>query len=70
MFKSELTVAETVQVAVQVNGKVRDRIELPADAGEADAIAAALATFKVSSLLEGKEVKSARYVAGRNGGHR
>jgi leucyl-tRNA synthetase len=64
-FKEELAAADTITVAIQINGKVRDRVELPADAGEADAIEAALASSRVKSMLDGKEVKAARYVAGR-----
>jgi leucyl-tRNA synthetase len=64
-FKEELAAADTITVAIQINGKVRDRVELPADAGEADAIEAALASSRVRSMLDGKEVKTARYVAGR-----
>ena len=38
---------------VQVNGKVRDRIEVAAGIGEADAVAAALASEKVQADLDG-----------------
>jgi len=33
--------AETIELAVQVNGKVRDRVTVAADASEADVLAAA-----------------------------
>jgi leucyl-tRNA synthetase len=64
-FNAELTATEIVTVAVQVNGKVRDRIDLPAEAGEEEAIAAAMASPRVQSFVSGKEVRSARYVPGR-----
>ena len=64
-FNAELAAADVVEVAVQVNGKVRDRIELPADVGEEEAIQTALASAKVQALLDGKTVRTARYVPGR-----
>ena len=45
----------TVTLVVQVNGKVRDRIEVPADADEATCVAAALASEKVAAHLGGAE---------------
>jgi leucyl-tRNA synthetase len=65
VFKEEMAAVDVVTVAIQVNGKVRDRVELPADAGEEEAIKAALQSPRVQPYLDGKEVQSARYVAGR-----
>ncbi len=48
-----LLVAETVTYPVQINGKVRARIEVPADAGETDVRQAALAA--VAGVLADKE---------------
>ena len=48
-----LLVADTVEYAVQVKGKVRSRITVPADAAESDVEAAALADEKVVALLAG-----------------
>ncbi len=56
---------EVVTLVVQVNGKVRDRIELPADVTEADARAAALASPAVSERLDGKSPRKVIYVPGR-----
>ena len=64
-FNAELAAAESVEVAVQVNGKVRERIVLDAEATEEEAIAAALASEKVAAMVAGKEVRQARYVPGR-----
>ena len=50
------TVDSTVEVAVQVNGKVRATIELPLNCPAADAIAAAKANEKVVPFIEGKTV--------------
>ncbi|MCY3575942.1 MAG: leucine--tRNA ligase [bacterium] len=46
-------VLETVTMVVQVNGKVRDRIEVPADVAEAEAEALALASERVQQYLDG-----------------
>ena len=50
------TVDSTVEVAVQVNGKVRATIELPLNCPAADAITAAKANEKVVPFIEGKTV--------------
>ena len=41
-------------IPIQVNGKVRDRIVVPADAGEEEVKSAALASEAVQKFLEGK----------------
>ena len=53
----------TVELAVQVNGKVKARIVVPADAPEDEVRAAGLAA--VAADLEGKDVKKAIVVPGR-----
>jgi leucyl-tRNA synthetase len=58
-------VEETVEYPVQVNGKVRGRVTVPADA-DADALeAAALADEKVLAFLGGATPKKVIVVAGR-----
>lgn len=58
-------VEDTVELPVQVNGKVRGRITVPADA-DADALeTAALADAKVQEFLDGKAPKKVIVVAGR-----
>src|SRR5450631_3544718 len=52
-----LLVDATVTCVVQVQGKVRDRIEVPADIGEDDLQAQALAGDKIKSALAGKVVR-------------
>jgi leucyl-tRNA synthetase len=47
--------ADTVTLVVQVNGKVRDRIEVAADVSEADAVAAARASARIVEVLAGAE---------------
>ncbi|HEY0358635.1 MAG TPA: class I tRNA ligase family protein, partial [Mycobacteriales bacterium] len=49
-----LLVAETVEYPVQVNGKVRGRVTVPADATEDEVSAAALAESHVAGILDGR----------------
>ncbi|MBM7084149.1 leucine--tRNA ligase [Micromonospora humidisoli] len=58
-----LLVADTVTYPVQVNGKVRGRIEVPADAAQEAVRAAALEA--VASALAGKEPRKVIVVPGR-----
>ena len=53
-----MLVADTVTMVAQVNGKVRDRIEVAADADEATCVAAALASDKVAAHLAGAEPRT------------
>ncbi|MCU1617472.1 MAG: leucyl-tRNA synthetase [Frankiales bacterium] len=58
-------VEDTVQVAVQVNGKVRSQITVPADADAAALEAAARADEKVAGYLDGATVRRVVAVPGR-----
>ena len=60
-----LLVKETITLAVQVNGKRRDEIEVPADADEEEIRAAALASEKVQRHVGGKEPSKVIVVKGR-----
>jgi leucyl-tRNA synthetase len=64
-YDAALTVEETVVLAVQVNGKVRGRIEVPHGTPEADVLAAALADPAVQAHLEGKPIRRQVVVPGR-----
>jgi leucyl-tRNA synthetase len=52
-----LAAVDSVTMVVQVNGKVRDRIEVDAGIGEDDAVATALASANVQAHLNGGEPK-------------
>jgi leucyl-tRNA synthetase len=60
-----LCVDDSVEVPLQVNGKVRGRVVLAKDASEDAARSAALADRGVQSQLEGKKLVKVIYVAGR-----
>jgi len=56
---------ETVELAVQVNGKVRDRVEVGKDAARPEVLAAAKALPGVAKYLEGKTLVKEVVVPGR-----
>ena len=68
MFPSwddDLAAEDTITLVVQVNGKVRDKLEVPAGIEEAAAQELALASPKVKTYTEGKSVNKTIYVPGR-----
>jgi leucyl-tRNA synthetase len=58
-------VEDTVQVAVQVNGKVRSQVSVPADADSAALEAAARADEKIAGYLDGATIRRVVAVPGR-----
>ena len=56
---------ETVEIAVQVNGKVRARLSVAADIAKDDALAAAKANEKIAAELSGKRLLKEIYVPGK-----
>jgi leucyl-tRNA synthetase len=62
---SDLMKEDVLRIAVQVNGKLRGEVEVPADAEEAAVIGAAKEDEKVRKHLEGKNVVKEIYVSGR-----
>jgi leucyl-tRNA synthetase len=65
VFDPQLCVDEQLELAVQVNGKVRGRALLAKDASEDAARAAALADENVRRHTEGKVIRKVVYVPGR-----
>ena len=61
---SKLT-ADTFDLVIQINGKVRDRITVASDISEEEAKQTALASEKVQKWLEGKEPQKMVYVKGK-----
>ena len=64
-YDASKTVAATAKMAVQVSGKVRANIEVPADAADADIVAAALAEPKIAKLAEGMDLVKSIVVRGK-----
>jgi leucyl-tRNA synthetase len=64
-YDQALIVDETVTIVVQVNGKVRDKLELAPDIAEDEVRERALASAKVQSAMEGRALKKFIYVPRR-----
>jgi len=58
-------VRTSIQIVVQVNGKVRGKIDVPANVDQDGAIAAAKLDEKVQSFIDGKTIRKEIYVPGR-----
>ena len=56
---------DEITLVVQVNGKVRDRLVVPAEISEADAKAQALENPAVQKFLEGRQPRQVIYVKGK-----
>ena len=54
-----------IEIAVQINGKVKSRVTVAADCSDADAIATAKADEKVASEIDGKTIVKEIYVKGK-----
>ncbi len=64
-FDAALLLDETVEVPVQVNGKLRGRIVVPTKADARELEALARSSEKIASLLEGKTIKKTIVVPGK-----
>ncbi|MCG7289944.1 MULTISPECIES: leucine--tRNA ligase [unclassified Corynebacterium] len=64
-FSEQWLVDDTVEVPVQINGKVKARIDVATDASKDDLEAAALADDRVASLIAGKNVVKVIAIPGR-----
>ena len=64
-FDESLLVDDTVEIPVQINGKVRARVDVPTDASKEEIEAIAVADERVTSLIEGKNVVKTIVVPGR-----
>jgi leucyl-tRNA synthetase len=65
VFDPALTVEETVEVAVQVNGKMRGTVTVPRDATQDMVQAAALAVERIRAHTEGKTPRKVFFVPNR-----
>ena len=58
-------VEDTIEIAVQINGRVKTKINIPVDADEETALGAAFADADVIRATEGKTIVKKIYVKGR-----
>jgi leucyl-tRNA synthetase len=64
-YDAELAKEEELEIPVQMNGKLRSRVVVPADATEDFVIGRALADEKVKTALAGKQIAKKIYVPGK-----
>ena len=64
-FDEAHLVESTIEMAVQVNGKLRDRIQIPADIDKADIERIALESENVQRHTDGKSVKKVIVIPGK-----
>jgi leucyl-tRNA synthetase len=64
-FKKQLAEKTNITLVIQINGKVRDKIEVPADITEAKAKKLAMEREIVKKWLEGKGIKKVIFVRGK-----
>ena len=57
-YDEQLLVEDEIEIVLQVNGKVRDRIRLSIDATDAELKTAVLASPKIQALIAGKTVRN------------
>jgi len=64
-YDDALCVDSTIEVAVQVNGKIKAKIMIPAEAEQAEVLGIAKADAGVASAIDGKNIVKEIYVKGR-----
>ena len=64
-YEPKLVKEEIITLIIQVNGKVRDKIEVEADISEEKAKELAVSREKVQKWIEGKEIKKVIFVPGK-----
>ena len=64
-FDEAKTVDDTVEIVLQVMGKVRSRMVIPVDMAKDEVIALAKQDEKIAELIDGKSIKKEIYVPGK-----
>ena len=64
-YDDEKTKENSVEIVLQVMGKVRSRMTIPVDMPKDDVIAAAKQDAKIAELIDGKTIKKEIYVPGK-----
>ncbi len=64
-WNEELAAEDEITLVVQVNGKLRDRLQVPSDISEEEAKRLALASPRLRGFIDNKQVDRTVYVPGR-----
>ena len=65
VFEEALCAESTIEIAVQVNGKIKAKLNIPADAEQDAVLALAKADAEVAAAMDGKNIVKEIYVKGR-----
>lgn len=64
-YDEKLCIDSVIEVAVQVNGKIKAKINVPAEAGQDEVLGLAKAEAAVAAAIDGKNIVKEIYVKGR-----
>jgi leucyl-tRNA synthetase len=64
-FDSNAIIGDLIEIAIQVNGKLRDSVQLPAGSDQETVESAAFASPKVMAFTNGKLIVKKIYIPGR-----
>ena len=64
-YNPEMIKEEEIELVVQVNGKLRDKIKVPANISEEEAKEKSLASEKIQKYTDGKEIRKVIFVKGK-----
>ena len=64
-YNPEMVQDDLIEMPIQINGKVRDKIEVSADISEKEAEEKALTSEKIQKYTKGKEIKKVIFVKGK-----
>ncbi|WP_026485958.1 leucine--tRNA ligase [Caldanaerobius polysaccharolyticus] len=64
-YDSKALIKDEMQLVIQVNGKVRDKITVPRDENEDNIKQMAMGTEKIKTLVDGKDIVKVIYVKGK-----
>ncbi len=64
-YDAELAKEEEIEIPVQINGKLRGRVVVPADSSEQFVLERALADEKVQAAIAGKQIVKKIYIPGK-----
>ena len=64
-YDADAVIDDELLIVVQVNGKLRSKLQVAASAAQADVTAMALADPKIQLFTEGKEPRKVIYVPGK-----
>jgi len=64
-YDENALVVKSIEIAVQLNGKVKDRITVGVEDDEKTVLEIAMKNEKISSAMEGRQIKKSIYISGK-----